>query len=164
MISNPTMTNPPKQRDVRFFEKRGSLKLTSGWGLSRPIPNGFSLIEVTIALGLVAYALLALLGLFAVGLSSSRESTTVTALSQIALHVSSSYSGTISGQSLDYSYEGLAITGSNSSLQKHFVVTLSTVPNTISNTSTNLHLLKISITSPQNPAVTNVIQTSAFVP
>ena len=160
MIRNPKMTIPPKQRNIRAFEKRGLLNLNPDATLA---VGGFSLVEVTIALGLLSYALLALLGLFTVGLSSSRESSMETALSQIALHVSSSYNGTISNQPLDYSYEGLAITQTNSSLQKHFLVTVSAVPNTISNTSTNLHLLKISITSPQTPNVTNVIQTSAFV-
>lgn len=121
--------------------------------------RGFSLVEVTIALGLVAYALLALLGLFVVGLSSSRESSVETALSQIALHVASTYSGSAPAQPLNYTYDGVAVTGTSS----HFLVNVQSTPSTIANTSTNLHLITLSITSPMNPGVTNVIQTSAFV-
>jgi len=127
--------------------------------------RGFSLVEVAIALGLVSYALIALLGLLTVALSSSRESSLETALSQIALHAASVYDGTASQQNLAYSYEGIAVNGTNAS--KYFEVAMVGRPSdagTIANTSTNLHLLTLSISSPQNPGVTNVIQTSAFVP
>lgn len=46
--------------------------------------KAFSLIEVTLALGIAAFALVALLGLFSVGLSSNRSSANQTAIAQIA--------------------------------------------------------------------------------
>lgn len=120
--------------------------------------------EVTIALGLLSYALLALLGLFTVGLSSSRESSMDTALSQIARHVASSYSGTAPAGNLDYTYEGIAVSGTASGLQKYFSVKVESTPSSITNTTANLHLIRILVTSEANPKQTNIIQTSAFVP
>lgn len=48
---------------------------------------GFSLVEITLSLGLVSFVLVALLGLFGVGLTSSRDSAKETALAQIANQV-----------------------------------------------------------------------------
>lgn len=127
--------------------------------------RAFSLVEVTLALGLVAYSLVALLGLFAVGLSSSRSSSVETALSQIVMHISSTYDGSLAPRNAEYTYDGVPCTGSNG--QKFFDVTVlakACDSSTIANTSTNLHLLTLSISSPENPGMTNVVQTSAFVP
>lgn len=126
---------------------------------------GFSLVEVTIAVGLVSYTLLALLGLFTVALSSSRDSTMETALAQIVLHASSTYDGAAPERVLSYSYGGSPVEAA--SPEKHFEVRMVARPSsgaTIANTSTNLHLLTFSISSPQNPGVTNVVQSSVFLP
>ena len=132
----------------------------------RPQPSaGFSLVEVTIAVGLVSYTLLALLGLFTVALSSSRDSTMETALAQIVLHASSTYDGAVPERVLSYSYGGSPVEAA--SPEKHFEVRMVARPSsgaTIANTSTNLHLLTFSISSPQNPGVTNVVQSSVFLP
>lgn len=126
-------------------------------------PAGFSLVEVTVALGLVSYTLLALMGLFTVALSSSRDSTVETALSQVVLHATSIYDKNIPTQTLYYSYAGVQVGAS----EKYFELTMVGSPSsdaTIPGTSTNLHLLTLSISSPQNPGVTNVVQSSVFLP
>jgi uncharacterized protein (TIGR02598 family) len=152
------MTVPPKEWNAQLREDRDGLNRNlQALRPPRASAGGFSLIEVTIALGLVSYALLGLLGLFTVGLTSSRDSSMETALSQIVLHASSSYTGATNRY---YSYEGVSTDQSNSM----FSVQVSPVTNTISNTSTNLHLISISITSTNNPTLTNVIQSAAFVP
>lgn len=50
--------------------------------------SGFSLVEVTIALGLVTFVLVALLGLFGVGMEASKGSMNSTALGQVLAHAS----------------------------------------------------------------------------
>lgn len=80
--------------NVKFFHRR----ITG-------CAQAFSLVEVTIALGIVSFALLALLGLFVVGLSSSKESAMDTAVAQIALHAATIYDGV--DTNLAYSYEGI---------------------------------------------------------
>lgn len=49
-----------------------------------PGPHGFSLIEVTIALGVAAFALIAILGLLQTGLTSQKATTEQTAATSIA--------------------------------------------------------------------------------
>lgn len=121
--------------------------------------RAFSLVEVTIALGLVSYALLALMGLFTVGLTSSRDSSVETALSQIALHAASKYS---SSTNVSYNYSGIPSQGT---AEDYFAVMVSTNKNAvIANTSSNLRMLTVSITTPNNPGITNVIQTAVFIP
>lgn len=130
----------------------------------RPV-RAFSLVEVTIALGLVSYALLALLGLFTVALSSSRDSTLETALSQITLHAASTYDGTSATQTAYYSYDGVPV--ATNSTDKYFEMNLVARPSgtsIIPDTSSNLRLLTLSISSEKNPGVTNTVQTSVFVP
>jgi uncharacterized protein (TIGR02598 family) len=157
MIKNSTMTVLPKPTRQPSGDQHS--------GNPHKIPlrhkRGFSLVEVTIALGLVSYALLGLLGLLTVGLTSSRDSSVETALSQIALHASSSYQGTTSPYTLYYTYEGAATNQSGA----YFQAEISRMTNaTIPNAGTNLHLISISVTRPSNPRVTNTIQASAFVP
>jgi uncharacterized protein (TIGR02598 family) len=128
--------------------------------------QAFTLVEVTLALGLVSFVLLSLLGLFVVGLTSSRDSSLETALSKIAVDVSSSYDSTLpSPYTNAYNYEGLTSNQAGSSFQKNFTAKVSTNSTSmIANTSTNLVLITISITSVNNPSVTNIIQTSAYLP
>ena len=49
--------------------------------------SGFSLVEITLALGIVAFVLIAVLGLFGVGLDSSRRSASDTVISQVVNQV-----------------------------------------------------------------------------
>lgn len=49
--------------------------------------HAFSLVEITLSIGIISYSLLALLGLLAIGLSSSRESELDTRVSQIAREI-----------------------------------------------------------------------------
>lgn len=55
--------------------------------------DAFSLIEVTIAIGIVAFSLVAMLGLIGVGLQSSRQSADDTAVAQIIIQVLSENTG-----------------------------------------------------------------------
>jgi len=137
---------------------------------SRLSRKAFSLVEVTIALGLASYVLVALLGLFTVGLNQTRESTLGTAFSQITQHVASSYnpaSPPDPDSTSAYTYEGVALPQGSTSPQKFFSVKVKSSPSDvtkIADTSANLHLITISITSESNLGVTNIIQTSAFLP
>jgi uncharacterized protein (TIGR02598 family) len=81
--------------------------------VDRPLPfggssrrswrGGFSLVEVTIAMGLVSFAVLAILGVFPVGLSSLRQSMNQTVEAQILR--------SISGQSVVANFTTLATNG-----------------------------------------------------
>ena len=134
--------------------------------------RGFSLVEVSLALGLVAFVLLALMGLFVVGLNSSRDSSMETAYAQIALRTSSRYPGTATADSTGtvtyqetYDYEGAPLPAGDPEL--YFAVEVVGKPSdgsVIAQTSTNLHLITLTITSPQNPGVSKVVHASAFVP
>ncbi len=57
------------------------------FNLLRANRSGFSLVEVTLALGLVAFVLVSLLGLASVGLNASRSSATDISLGQVTDHV-----------------------------------------------------------------------------
>jgi uncharacterized protein (TIGR02598 family) len=53
----------------------------------RSASSGFSLVEITLALGIVAFVLIAVLGLFGVGLDSNRRSVSDTVIPQIVNQV-----------------------------------------------------------------------------
>lgn len=129
---------------------------------NRDCARAFSLVEVTIALGIVSFALLALLGLFVVGLSSSKESAMDTAVAQIALHAATIYDGV--DTNLAYSYEGIPKNAGGANFQPYFAVSVAGTPGGITNTPTNFHLIEIAIFSTNNPSLTNVIQTSKYIP
>lgn len=54
----------------------------------RSAPTGFSLVEVTIALGIVSFALISVMGLMPVGLSTMREAMDQTTEAQISRRIS----------------------------------------------------------------------------
>lgn len=61
------------------------MKLMFASGLSQRLRTaGFSLVEVTLAIGIVSFSLISLLGLFAVGLESGRQSESDTVLAEVA--------------------------------------------------------------------------------
>ena len=124
-----------------------------------PFPSlrAFSLVEVAIALGLVGYALLALLGLLTITLASSRESATKTTIAQIALQAMGQYNGTPNPLSLGYTHDGEATTNAN----PHFYVRVSGSTPSVPSIAANLQLLTITIT---NATTTNIIHASAWFP
>lgn len=122
--------------------------------------SGFSLVEVTIALGLVSYALIALLGLFVVGLNASRDSSRETALGQIMLHARSTYNPTNPPVNF-YNNEGFNTTNVS---ERYFQATYTPLPYSVANTSTNFQLVKIDIVSLQGSRTTNTIQAAVFTP
>lgn len=84
---------PP--RKLRRHSKALSFWRLHGWAMRhrsacvhRRMPwRGFSLVEVTIALGIVSFSLLAIIGLVGSGLTSVRESTNEAAIASIIQHV-----------------------------------------------------------------------------
>lgn len=126
--------------------------------------NGaFSLVEITVAMGLAAYCLLAMLGVFAVGLNSSRDSSTETTLSQIALHASSSYRPTDLTE-FNYSEQGSCLGTSATAVEKYYTATVTENSSTaVPNASANLRLLTVAITSVHNPKDTHYVQASAYI-
>ncbi len=115
-------------------------------------PAGFSLVEVTLALGLVSFVLVALLGLFASGLNSNRASSVDTAVGQIVRDVVATYDasvmtdGRVSYENA-YSYEGKRLASSNAP-EKHFSVTVEGKPASeagVPDSSSHCHLLTIEI-------------------
>lgn len=119
--------------------------------------RAFSLVEVAIALGLVGYALLALLGLLTITLASSRESATKTTIAQIALQAVGQYDGTTNPLNLGYTFDGEPSTNAN----PHFYVRVSGSTPSVPSIATNLQLLTITIT---NATTTNTIHASAWFP
>lgn len=122
--------------------------------------QAFTLVEIVIAIGLLTYSLLAILGLMSIALSSSRESSVGTAQSQIVLQAVSLYDGSTNPLQLGYTYEGVLTTNSS----PHFNATVSGSSSTLTNTPSNLQFLTISITSPTSPNVTNVTHATTWVP
>jgi len=136
---------------------------------SRPSRRaGFSLVEVALALGLVGYVLVALLGLFAIGVDSSRASVVDTAVARIARSVVATYdaSGMVDDQVVyekAYSYDGTLL-ASSADPEKHFNVTVTGKPSSVTDvpeSSDRWHLIKIEITGADRRKVT--LQASALL-
>lgn len=130
--------------------------------------KGFSLVEVALAMGLVAYVLVALLGLFAVGMNSSRASVVDTAVARIARSVVVNYdaSAMTNNQVVyerAYSYDGELLTSANDP-NKHFSVTITGVPSSatdVPESSDRWHLIMIEITGVDRRKTT--LQASALL-
>lgn len=83
--------------------------------------GGFSLVEVTLAIGIVSFAMLALLGAVPVGLSTMRQAADHTVESQIVRQISaealytpfSKLATNYAGATLCFSDEGLALTNAD---------------------------------------------------
>jgi uncharacterized protein (TIGR02598 family) len=83
-----------------------------------PAPKGFTLIEVTMALGIISFALVALLGMLGIGLSSIRSSATEATVALISSNVASELqSGTWKTKSdaitLYFSHSGVEMTSAS---------------------------------------------------
>lgn len=125
-----------------------------------PRPSaGFSLIEVTIALGLSSFVLVALLGLASAGLNASKRSAEDTALVQIAEHAFSvGLTPLAAGASASHSFtrEGMATT--NSSDAYYSAVLSAESPAAPEDDNGHLFLLKLEVSWPGG---TNIFHGSA---
>lgn len=80
----------PPVADATVFGRRfkSTSRLCDGHGAEEKSPRlGFSLVEVTIALGIVSFSLLAIIGLVGSGLANVRESATDAAIASIIQQV-----------------------------------------------------------------------------
>lgn len=123
--------------------------------------GAFSLVEVTIAIGLVGFCLVALFGLFSVGLKTNRQATSDTILASassiIAAELQAQGTNSISS-SYYFDHLGIPTTNAQSAL---FVCQVSTnlVPNSeISGVYPHLVRAKLTFTWP----FPNNVQTQAF--
>lgn len=124
--------------------------------------SGFSLVEVVVALGLVSYSLLALLGLFVIAMNSSMDSAMQTAATQIAMHVSNS--GTTSGI-LNFNGSGAPLAANAPAVEKYYSANVTAqTPSQAATTSTNVQLVTIKITSPYRPGQTYTVHTTELLP
>lgn len=78
---------------------------------------GFSLVEITIAMGILAFVLLSIIGLLGVGLNSGRsaqiETAKVSAARFVLTSVQTNDPGTLSGSNLWFNYDGMTKASSN---------------------------------------------------
>ncbi len=135
---------------------------------SRPSPAapfGFSLVEITLTLGIVAFVLVSILGLFSVGIESSRRSADDTIISQIANQVLSDTRtqdlpapGT---GSLEFYYNDKGVTVAQQ--EAVYKTTLSTQePGTmIADTGAHLYLIRIEVASVKG---STVVHSSRVIP
>jgi len=116
--------------------------------------GAFTLVEVTLAIGIMAFSLLALLGLFSVGFQASRRSADATTLPKVIEQLKQeekSGSGTEVGatRTVFFTYDGEETTAANAHYQCEIEATSPDVT-VLPHTSGNLVLLTITITSPGN--------------
>lgn len=127
--------------------------------------KAFSLVEVTIAMGLVSFVMVALLGLFSVGITTSREAGVETVIAQIVMQAQSQYDGETGTKTLMYNYEGeLLPTEEENGFFEVKMESKASTPETIEYTSSNLHLLRFQISSPRDSTVEKVVHSTVFVP
>lgn len=116
--------------------------------------GAFTLVEVTLAIGIMAFSLLALLGLFSVGFQASRrsaEATTVPMIIELLKQEERSGSGTAVGttRTAFFTYEGEETTAENA-LYQCTIKAILPDDTILPHTSGNLVLLTIAIASPGN--------------
>ncbi len=116
--------------------------------------QAFTLVEVTLAIGIMAFSLMALLGLFNVGFQASRRSAEATALPtliDLIKREETSGNGTAVGstRTVFFTYEGEKTTASDSHYQC-IIVAKSPDDTVLPHVSGNMVLLMVTITSPGN--------------
>ena len=129
----------------------------------KEISAGFSLIEVVIAIGIIAFAFIAIIGLIPTGLSSIKGSMQTSVMSRIAQKVISdaeqSDFTTLAGLMSSTNYfdvEGNPLPSSSNSLYWANLTTLSNAVLPGSPTNSNLYQITISVAyNPSGIAVTN---------
>ena len=136
----------------------------------RRSPKGFSLVEVTLAIGIVAFIGTAILWLFSTGVKTNYDSRTSGTIAQIVALSTRTYPAKLQeGEAQDYTeyytYDGIPVpeTDPNFTTTKYYTVRVQgTASAVLKDTSENLHLLTISITTPVQ-SKPRIYQTSVFV-
>lgn len=89
--------------------------------------SAFSLVEVSLAMGILAFVVLAILGLLGVGMTSGRSAQTDTALTAATRFAVSSLQtnnpASVAGTSFWFNYDGLPLASSNNAQFQCFVGT-----------------------------------------
>lgn len=119
--------------------------------------QAFSLVEVVLAIGLIAFCLIALVSLFGVGLKNSRQSSDDTALSSAVTQVGSELTGLTnftSSNMLFFDRDGERVAQSEA-LYVCQVTTKSVPPSQISEISTNLVQATLTFTWPASAPYTS---------
>ncbi len=122
----------------------------------------FSLVEVVLALSIMGFVCVTLIGLLATGMSSMQKSTATTVKSQIIQEVINNtqvhtYSTNYAATNY-FDDEGTVVTTSGSAVYTATITsTMASAPNGISfnYTATDSQLLQIQVLSKSNPSVTN---------
>lgn len=125
---------------------------------------GFSMVEVTLALGVVTFAMVSTMGLFSAGLGLFRHAIDTSIQSQITQCVMGSVRQTdfsrLAAMKLYFDDQGKEVTDNTAISNKKYlymadlsVQNPTQLPSSISNTtSTNLATVKVTITTVSNPA------------
>jgi uncharacterized protein (TIGR02598 family) len=114
--------------------------------------RGFSLVEVTIAMGIVSFALISLIGLLSVGIFTGKESTEDTRLAAVSKYVMTESQrmpfNNLGNTSYYFDFDGNTLSNSNGA---YFRCTVSTraLGNVLTNVSTNLIGVTASFVSPR---------------
>jgi uncharacterized protein (TIGR02598 family) len=128
--------------------------------------DGFSLVEVVLALGLCSFVLIAVMGLMAVSLQSSRQAVQITQTGKLVQGVSSHLlqagftNLTNASPNWDYDYEGVVSTNNNT---KYYSLKATPLPGIVlpgsGQTNTNFIRFKIvtSTIRTNEPAITNIL-------
>jgi uncharacterized protein (TIGR02598 family) len=128
-------------------------------GLGDPKPPGgslagrrhaFSLIEVVIALGIFAFAIVPIIGLLGSGMGTLKDSMSDTVRSDIARRVVGEYqrmpySNLISGTSVDYYYDAEGVATNKAGVIFMATVTLTNPPSLITENSNNALMLVVTV-------------------
>jgi uncharacterized protein (TIGR02598 family) len=122
--------------------------------------SGFSLIEVTFAIGIISFCLVAIFGLFGVGLNSNRQSTTDATLASIASRLSSEIR---SDDAFDlavqryYTQKGVQLTSETNAIFAARFTSVNVPNSELANVSPHLKRIAITVTWPQPVAAeTNI--------
>lgn len=108
--------------------------------------RGFSLVEVVIAIGLVTFCLVALMALFSVGFSTSREATADTVLAGLYAQIASDPQAETNTN--NYDNRGQVTTNAATALYACRVTKSAVSTNEFAGISTNLTRVTIQMTSP----------------
>lgn len=115
--------------------------------------GGFSLVEVVLAIGIVVFCLLAIVGLFSVGQTASRRATDQTSLAAAAFQVMSKTRSLPNPTATTYYFNRQGQATNLASANYVCDVSLGTVPTTeMADISTNLTRVKMQFTWPASIA------------
>lgn len=133
--------------------------------LSSAAVYGFSLVEITLTLGIVAFVLVSILGLFGVGIESSRRSASDTIVSQIVNQVLSDTRtqdlpapGT---GSLEFYYNDKGVIVPQQQAAYKTILSTQEPGTTISDTGAHLYFIRIEVESVKG---STVVHSSRVIP